>query len=65
MFKNRYINLFAAALLLVAITFTVGSSIVKAGIASKADRSFHTPPMSDYKPVDNVFHTPPMSDYQP
>jgi hypothetical protein len=62
---NRFFNLFVAVMLVVVVTLTVREAIARASNAPSVDRSFHTPPMSDYRPVDRSFHTPPMSDYRP
>lgn len=63
---RQYLNLITILLLTTAMAFAIkGTAARSTGSGDAADLSFHTPPMSDYKPVDRAFHTPPMSDYRP
>jgi hypothetical protein len=65
MFTNRFFNLVVAVVLVAGVTLAVRETIAGASNVPVIDQSFHTPPMSSYRPVDNSFHTPPMSSYRP
>ena len=66
MFKNLFVKLIVAGLILAAVTSLIQAATARANCQPAVDQAFRTPPMSDYPPVvDNSFHTPPMSDYPP
>jgi hypothetical protein len=67
LFANRFVKLFALAVLVVVITLIVADYQVKTSNASVADQSFHTPPTSNYPAVVSTpgWRTPPTSNYTP
>ena len=65
MLPNRFFKLFLMAVVVAVLAFIILNNVASASKAPIADPAFHTPPMSDYGPVDHSFHTPPMSDYEP
>ena len=61
MFKNRFIKSVIIVIAVVLVALAVRETITTASNESSMDNAFHTPPMSDYKPVDYSFHTPELT----